>query len=145
MSNKVENKFEIKCREIAIKKLVTPINQLTKLVASEKEKREEAFKALSVYQTYEEIQDVFAYGEMTEEERYLAIELLENHDVEMTNIVTNNSAALSILQDMVARLNREIKEFKWSSLSDEEKATIELENTKHREYIRALARGEVQP
>ena len=136
-----ENKLEIKCRETVLKKLATVKKQLEGSVQKENKKREEEFKALSVYQTYEEIQDVYAYGEMTDEQRYMAIALLENHEKQMEYPTTNNSAALSILNNFCSTLNREIRDFKWECLSDTEKEAVAINNAKFRDDLGTKCRG----
>ena len=138
-----QNKFEIRCRKLAIKKLSTGIKQLEALVEKEKQKREDEFKSLSVYETYEEIQDIYGYGEMTDDQRELAIAILENHETEMKNPTTSNSAALSILKDFISRLNREIRGFEWDYLPEDEKERISRERAEHKSDLNKMFRGEV--
>ena len=136
MDIKAENKFEIDCRELAIKKLATPMKQLKAKVEKEIQTRDEAFDKASEYKSEYEIQNAYGDGYITEEQRYYALELLEKHEVERENLLTVNSAALSILRDLELKLHREIRGFKWDSLTEAEKMEVERKKAQYMENRR---------
>jgi len=131
-----ENKFEIQYRELLIRRLNYLLVKLNKEVDSEingRIARQDDIR--SKYPDEEAAHEAFGWGYITEDE-YLQIA----GQLDSVNDPTTLSAARDELRDFIARLKREIKNFKWSMLSDKEKDDIQKSNEALKDRIQKIAK-----
>jgi len=129
---KADLAFEIKCREILIKRLGTSLSSLTRTVDKENTDRQERVKELSVYQSVQEAHDAYGFDYITWDEFETIKRRFEDAEYAEETSSTTASAALSILKEFIGRLQADIRHFKWEALSPEEKRRIEKENAELR-------------
>ena len=127
--------FEVKCREILIKRLAAPLAALTKVVDKENNKRQERAAELSLYQTEQEAHDAYGYGYITWDEFLSIQKRFEDLEFAEANPTTVTAAALDMLKEFVGRLQSDIRHFEWTALPDSEKERIERDNAAVRERV----------
>ena len=137
-NNKLANDltFEIKCREILLKRLETPLGALARVVDKENTARQERYAELSVYQTEQEAHEAYGYKYITWAEYEEIKKRFDDVEHAEHNAATVTAAALDMLREFTGRLKSDIRHFQWSALPDEEKQRIERENTEVRERVR---------
>lgn len=121
-------RFEIRARKLALKRLTTPLKQAKAAAEKKKAKRQERISAACAYESYEDAQTAYGFGMITEEEFDEIAEAMELGQEWVEHAITPEEAAVSVLQDIVQRLEREISDFEWDLLSEEEKKKIRQQN-----------------
>lgn len=115
--------FEIKCREYLVKRLGVLRRDIEKTVAKEKEVREKRKNKLCEYETIEQAQEAYGYGDITLEEYDEIYEVLEKA-VGFAEVKTPKAAALEILLEFMGRQKSEIRDFEWELKTPEEQERI---------------------
>lgn len=113
-------RFEIRARELALRRLATPLKQAKAAGEKIKEKRRQKVADLSAYKDVDEASEAFGYGQISESEYSAILDYLEAGE-QFVEEISPEEAAASILEECVARITREIAEFRWDLLSPEEK------------------------
>lgn len=121
-------RLEIRARKIVLNRLESPLKWAK--VAGEKKKaaRAERWAAASVYGSYEEAQEAYGCGCITQEEFWEITDILEEGQEHIDNAISPEEAAADILQEIVARIQKEIHDFEWDLLTEKEKQRIRAEN-----------------
>lgn len=138
MNTSDEYGFEIAWREIVIAKLervLAPLNKVAKLEQMDAAARQNEIRR--AYSTPEEAQDAYGYGYITEDEYQEFLSEMEHKDAP-----TMTSAARDYIKEQLARLRREIKDFRWMALPEAEREAIKARNKRYREELHKIARGE---
>jgi len=125
-------KFEIQWRKELLKRLQTPTNTLNRQFDREQAAKEKRNEELQVYQSPEEAHDAYGYGYITWDEYQQICKDFEAAD----SVITPVSAARDELKSIMAKLNSDIRYFKWEALSDEEKQAIEKNNEEYRNQFK---------
>ena len=129
--------FEIAWRKELLQRLQVPMNTLTRKLAKEQELKLKRLEELQQYSSPQEAQDAYGYGYITWEE-YEAI--CQGFEV-AENTVSPVEAAKDELQEIILRLEADIRHFRWTALSDEEKAEIEKRNSEWRDDLAKRKKG----
>lgn len=125
---RADNRFEIRARKIVLKRLKTPL-KLARAAANKKEvERRARIEAACAYESYQDAQNAYGWGMITEEEFDEIVEILEKGAEELEKCRTPEEAAAQILEDFAAHLEREIRVLEWENLPEKEKARIRQQN-----------------
>lgn len=125
---RVDTKFEIRARKLVLKRLTTPAKQ-AKAAADKKEaERRARIEAACAYESYQDAQNAYGWGIITEEEFDEIAEILEKGTAELEGCRTPEEAAASILEDFIHHLEREIAGLEFELLPEKEKARIRQRN-----------------
>ena len=128
--------FELKLRKSLLSKLETIQRQYQTSIRKEQQKREDRLKETSLYQTEDEIQDAYGYGEITYDERdTLLRQFAGAQEPDTTSLA---SCALSYVNALIRQLQGEEAELQYSLLSEEEQAKRDerAEETQRRIQVR---------
>jgi len=131
-----EDLFEIEWRKALLAKLVRVQTTMNKAVAAEEEAANARRYELRQYQTKEEAQEAYGYGDISLEEYRAIVD-----DFESKPAPTVTSAARDALREYINRLRREIRDFEWAMLPDEEKERIHRSSEEYKAALRKR-RGE---
>lgn len=131
------NQFEVSCRAVARDKLQIEIRKLERMAERERDARDQRRRYLAQYETLEEAQEAYGYGNITQNEYDWIQDIFDGTTGDNTPSVTE--AALSILRDFRNRLAQEIRDFQWADLPDavKERITRETEERHARHTARA--------
>lgn len=123
-----DTKFEIRARKLVVKRLATPVKQ-AKTAATKKETvRRARIEAACAYDSYEDAQNAYGWGIITEEEFDEIADILEKGTAEMEGCRTPEEAAASILEGFINHLEREIAGLEFELLPEKEKSKIRQRN-----------------
>ena len=122
MNNQDAIKLELAGLRYLYKRLQPLLKNLQSGVAQEDQKRKEHFESLCEYKTVEDAQEAYGYQEITNDELYEIMDMLEFGEDEMQKVVTKRTVALCILQDFLRQLEKNALEFEYEQLTDAEKA-----------------------
>jgi cob(I)alamin adenosyltransferase len=111
-------KEEIAWKKEFIKRLQTPIKSLEKAVDKEKAKAEARLAKARTFESFEEAQDAYGYGEITLEELEDFVAIAKNAT---TTFKTSKSLALAELHRMIRQAEKDIKDLEFMMLPDQEK------------------------
>lgn len=118
---------EIRVRKLVVKRLETPL----KLAVAAGEKKRAARLArldeLGEYKSYNDAQDAYGFGCITEEEFDQIVDFLENKE-QMKDVKSVEEHAADILQEFVCGLRREIASFEFDLLPKKEQERIRQQN-----------------
>lgn len=137
-------RVEIKARKLVIKKLATAISALQKTADRQKAEKTAKREKLLEYKTYNEAQDAYGYGFITEEEFDEIVEYLEKSQ-EIVDEPTAEELALKILLNWRHHMGLEIANLEFEMLPKEEQSRIlekNIEILQKREARRCMAREE---
>lgn len=137
-------RVEIKARKLVIKKLVTAISALQKTADRQKAEKTAKREKLLEYKTYNEAQDAYGYGFITEEEFDEIVEFLEKSQ-QIVDEPTAEELALKILLNWRHHMGLEIANLEFEMLPKEEQSRIlekNIEILQKREARRRMAREE---
>lgn len=137
-------RVEIKARKLVIKKLATAISALQKTADRQKAEKTAKREKLLEYKTYNEAQDAYGYGFITEEEFDEIAEFLEKSQ-QIVDEPTAEELALKILLNWRHHMGLEIAELEFEMLPKEEQSRIlekNIEILQKREARRCMAREE---
>jgi len=126
-----ENLFEIEWRKALIAKLVRVQTTMNKAAAAEEEAANVRRDELRQYQTKEEAQEAYGYGDISLEEYRAIVD-----DFESNPTITVMCAARDDLREYINRLRREIRDFEWAMLPDEEKERIHRRSAEEKAALR---------
>ncbi|MCL2301097.1 MAG: hypothetical protein FWC27_13220 [Firmicutes bacterium] len=121
-------------------RLQAPLKVLKRKAGKEIEKRLARAKELSAYENEEEAHEAYGNGYITFEE-YDAIRERFDHAEPGSAAMSAAEAALDELQGIIHRLQREIRDLKWSALPEEEKQRIQTGNDAYREKLQRSKGG----
>lgn len=137
-------RMEIKARKLVIKKLATAISALQKTADRQKAEKTAKREKLLEYKTYNEAQDAYGYGFITEEEFDEIVEFLEKSQ-QIVDEPTAEELALKILLNWRHHMGLEIANLEFEMLPKEEQSRIlekNIEILQKREARRRMAREE---
>lgn len=137
-------RVEIKARKLVIKKLATAISALQKTADRQKAEKTAKREKLLEYKTYNEAQDAYGYGFITEEEFDEIVEFLEKSQA-IVDEPTAEELALKILLNWRHHMGLEIANLEFEMLPKEEQSRIlekNIEILQKREARRYMAREE---
>lgn len=139
-------KLETFARREVLRRIEHPLKLLKVAVDKETAKAEERMERNRQYKTIEDIQDAYAYEEITDEERYALTKALEDGEEYISNTMTPLRAALGILRDFAGRISREADDLEFGLLSPEEQERRRKAADERMEAMlarRAARRGEL--
>lgn len=137
-------RVEIKARKLVIKKLATAISALQKTADRQKAEKTAKREKLLEYKTYNEAQDAYGYGFITEEEFDEIVEFLEKSQ-QIVDEPTAEELALKILLNWRHHMGLEIANLEFEMLPKEEQSRIlekNIEILQKREARRCMTREE---
>lgn len=138
--NRADLRYEIKARKLALKRLEHPL-ALSKAAAEKKRSERIArLEELGEYKTYEEAHDAYGWGFITEEE-FESIKNFLEHKEELKGERSAEEYAANILQEFVARLQREIASFQFELLPKKEQQRIQQQHAELLERRRRRVPG----
>lgn len=126
-SERKEIRKEIKARRIVIKKLDTALRALERIAKREQFERQTEREKLMEYKTYNEAQDAYGWGQITEEEFDKIVKFLDDTE-EYLNIRTANDLAIKIIRSFRGELSGEIDAIKFDLLPKREQEKIKARN-----------------
>lgn len=125
---RADNRFEIRARKIVLKRLATPLKLARAAADKKKAERQARIEAACAYESYQDAQNAYGWGMITEEEFDEIVEILEKGAEELEKCRTPEEAAAQILEEFAAHLEREIQGLEWENLPEKEKARILQQN-----------------
>lgn len=125
---RADNRFEIRARKIVVKRLSTPLKLAQVAADKKKVERQARIEAACAYESYQDAQNAYGWGIITEEEFDEIAEILEKGTEELEKCRTPEEAAAKILEEFVLHLEREIQGLEWENLPEKEKARIRQQN-----------------
>jgi len=136
-------KFEIEIRKILLKRLAYPEKLLSTAAKKEADKREARVLAARQFETLEEAREAYGWGYITAEEYTDITKALEEGDDYINNALTPIEHAHEMLKTYIARLESEIRDFKFHMLPHEEQDRIRKESEERRAHrdARRLSNG----
>ena len=126
-SERKEIRKEIKARRIVIKKLDTALRALERIAKREQFERQTEREKLMEYKTYNEAQEAYGWGQITEEEFNEIVKFLDDME-EYLNIRTANDLAIKIIRSFRSVLSGEIDGIKFDLLPKKEQEKIIARN-----------------
>lgn len=129
--------LEVAARRELLKRLEHPEKLLKAAVDKETAKVEQRVERNRQYRTVEEVQDAYAYEEITDDERYALIKAIEDGEEYVNNTMTPLRAALGILRDFTGRISREASSLEFELLPPEEQTRRLKEAEERREAMEA--------
>lgn len=133
--------IEIKVREILLKRLTHPADLLRAAAKKEADRRDERVNNAREYKTYAEAQEAYGWGLITDEEFAGIAKALEEGDEYIETTRTPTELASEMLKEFIARLESDIRSFKYELLPPEEKERIHKESEERRARIEARKGG----
>ena len=133
--------IEIKVREILLKRLTHPGELLQAAAKKDADRRGERVNGAREYKTYEEAQDAYGWGLLTDEEFAGIAKALEEGDEYIETTRTPTELANEMLKEFMARLESDIRSFEYELLPAEEKERIYKESEERRARIEARKGG----
>lgn len=117
-------KLEIKARKELLRRLDHPQKLLRAATEKEAQKRKERIEKLTQYKSYQEAQDDYGWGFITEEEFDEVVRIMETGTEEIEKEITPVEVAEHILAEFVGRLMHEIAGLEFDLLSPEEQLRV---------------------
>lgn len=119
-TDKEELQIELKARNQVIKRLAYPIKQLETAVEKETQLRKARAESLMAYKTCDDVMNAYGWGDITDNERRMLIDAIEDgaRCAEETN--TPAKLALKILNQFIRTMQTEKQELEFALLSPEE-------------------------
>ena len=134
---KKDLQFEIRARNIVLKRLKSPLEHARALGEKKKGERIARIEELSTYKTYEEAHEAYGWGYLNDEEFQEVVDFLEKNE-EMKGVKSAEEYAAEIIGAFVAGLSKEIASIEFELLPPEEQERI---RKKHEEFLeRRIAR-----
>jgi hypothetical protein len=123
MNNRAATQFEIEWRKLLIKRLENPLKLLQAAQGNETQKAIEKTSKLVKFDSYEDAQEAYGYGDITMDELDRIKDMFDGAEnkPEQTSI----GAATDELFHIISRLRSDVRSFEWTLLPDEEKERIE--------------------
>lgn len=118
-----ESRVEIKARKLIIKKLETAITALRKTANRQKAEKQAEREKLLEYKTYQEAQDAYGWGLITEEEFDKIVEFLESSQ-KAVDEPTAEDIAIKTLMSWQSLMGAEIANLEFELLPKEEQRRI---------------------
>ena len=116
-------RIEIKARKLIIKKLETAINALQKTADRQKAEKQAEREKMLAYKSYNEAQDAYGWGLITEEEFDAIVEFLESSQ-EIVDEPTAEEIAVKTLMNWQHHMGAEIANLEFELLPKEEQSRI---------------------
>lgn len=135
-------KMEIKARDELIKRLQFPLKLIREAARKEKDKRAAKIEKASQYRNYEDAQDAYGWGIITEEEFDAIVKAMELGEEYVENTTTPVEVAARMLEKYVGLLHHEKSSFEFDILPPEEKERLRKKNEEIMEKREARKRGE---
>ena len=123
-------RLEIRARKLVLKRLEKPLEKAQAAGEKKKAARAARWASASIYGSYEEAQEAYGCGMITQEEFWEITDILEEGQEHIDKVISPEEAAADILREVVARIRDEISGFEWDLLSEKEKQRIRTENEK---------------
>jgi hypothetical protein len=123
-SNRAAQRFEIKTRELVLKRLSHPLALAQAAAEKKRSERLARLEALGEYKTFEEAHEAYGWGYISEEEFETIRNFLE-HKEELKSERSAEEYAADILQEFVVGLRKEIASFKFELLPQKEQKRIQ--------------------
>lgn len=126
--------LEIKARKELRKRLDHPLKLIKAAAEKELQKRQARVEKNREFKTYEEAHEAYGWGTITEQEFREIAEAIESGQEYVENTRTPVEIASDMLREITGRLEREIRDFEFLLLPEEEQARIlrEAEDRKKR-------------
>lgn len=125
--NRADLRHEIKARKLVLKRLEHPL-ALAKAAAEKKHSERLArLEELGEYKTYEEAHEAYGWDLITAEEFEAVVNFLE-HKEELKGERSAEEYAADMMQEFVARLQREIASFQFELLPQKEQQRIQQQH-----------------
>lgn len=118
---------EIKSRKLVLKRLAYPLSLAIAAAEKEKAARLKRLDELGQYKDFQDAQDAYGFGVITEEEYDAVLDFLENKE-KMEAVKSLEEHAADILQEFVLKLQRDIAGFEFELLPQKEQAKIRQRN-----------------
>lgn len=128
--------IEIKIREILLKRLTHPAELLKTAAKKEADRRDARVNGAREYKTYDEAQEAYGWGLITDEEFAGIAKVLEEGDKYNETARTPTELANEMLRDFMGRLEGDIRSFKFELLPPEEQERIHKESEERRARIK---------
>lgn len=116
-------RHEIKTRKLVLKRLEHPLALAKAAAEKKRSERIARLEELGEYKTYEEAHDAYGWGFITEEE-FESIKNFLEHKEELKGERSDEEYAADMMQEFVARLQREITSFQFELLPEKEQKRI---------------------
>ncbi|MBQ5712364.1 MAG: hypothetical protein IIV61_07120 [Oscillospiraceae bacterium] len=118
---------EIRARKLVVKRLEHPLALARAAGEKKKAEREARLEALGEYKTFNDAQEAYGFGMITETEFDQIVDFLENKE-QMKSVRSPEEHAADILQEYIIGLEREIASFEFDMLPQKEQKRIRQQN-----------------
>lgn len=125
--NRADLRHEIKARKLVLKRLEHPLALAKATAEKKRSERHARLEELGEYKTYDEAHDAYGWGYITEEE-FEAIKNFLEHKEELKGERSAEEYAADMMQEFVARLQREIASFQFELLPKKEQQRIQQQH-----------------
>lgn len=120
-------RHEIRARKLVIKRLEHPLALARAAAEKKKAAREARLDELGEYKTFNDAQEAYGFGAISEEEFDQIVDFLENKE-QMKSVRSPEEHAADILQEFVVGLEREIAGLEFELLPQKEQERIRQQN-----------------
>lgn len=120
--------LEMKARKELLKRLQHPIQLIDTAAKKEKDKRTARIENARQFKDYNDAQDAYGYGCITEEEFDEVVKALELGEEYIEKEKSPVEVAAEILADFVRRQLNELHDLEWDLLPEKEKDRIRKQN-----------------
>ncbi len=134
-------KYEIKVREILLKRLKHPAELLEVAAKKDNDHREERVNNAREYKTFEEAQDAYGWGMISEDELMRITKALEEDEEYKETTRTPTEIANEMLREFMTKLEGDIRSFRFELLPPEEQERIHKESEERRARVMARKGG----
>jgi hypothetical protein len=121
-------RLEIRARKELLRRLQFPLELIDKAAKKEKDKRIARIESARQYADYNDAQDAYGYGMITEEEFDAIVKAMELGEEYIENTTTPVEIAAQMLHEYVGRLARDVAGFEFELLPEKEQARIQQQN-----------------
>lgn len=125
--NRADLRHEIKARKLVLKRLEHPLVLAKAAAEKKRSERIARLEELGEYKTYEEAHDAYGWGFITEEE-FEAVKSFLEHKEELKSERSAEEYAADMIQEFVARLQREITSLQFELLPEKEQQRIQQQH-----------------
>ena len=120
-------RFEIRARELVLKRLKSPAAHARSLGEKKKQDRIARIEELSSYKSYNEAQEAYGWGYITEEEFWEITDFLEKNE-DLKEVKSVEEYASEIINTFMNRLYHEIASLQFELLPPKEQEKLRKKN-----------------
>lgn len=106
--NRAQMRMDLKARKELLKRLTSPLKRAEAAAKKEYDKRAAHVESLRKYQSPEEAQEAYGYGNITEDEYKEILRAFERDEEYVDNTTTPAEIAAQLLHDYVAHIKKDI-------------------------------------